>query len=132
VEKIMMIFSDVKLINFLEILESALCSFDLKDDNVPKNVKVTPSNKDHSFRSYDTNTVTISERIRTFFNSGPKTRSDIVLLEGSYQYHLIFSSVSGDGQSTLQLVLFLFIIGNKFRLYYPTSNSSTELFKIVK
>jgi hypothetical protein len=129
----MLIYADTKLINFLEILESALCSLDLKDEYIPKNILATPSNKDNSHRNYDTTTIAISERLRTFFNSGPKTRSDIVLLEGSYQYHLIFTSGSGDGQSTKQLVIFFaYFLGNQFRIYNPTSDSATKLFEIIE
>lgn len=106
-EMVMNVFSDSKLIDFIRVLETALISL---DSYAAHEIKVSTQ------EAQRTSTISLfgpttprsksfgGDRIETFQNSGPRTRSDIIALEGSFVYKPLFMVKSG--QSEVRVLVF--------------------------
>jgi Mitochondrial-associated sphingomyelin phosphodiesterase len=88
IEQVMHVFADEGLMKLLVVLETALCSLD------PYSVSNTGDYNRHSSISLFPPSTPRMDRAKSsagfFQNSGPKTRGQIIELEGSYQYHPVF------------------------------------------
>lgn len=105
IEKVIAIYEDRKLVDFLKILEDALCSLDQSRGDIMNHAAVPRGIQTPKKDTFDSDK---ADRLRSFINSGPKTRLDIVALEGSYMYEEIFSTKPDS--SIMQLVTYLFIV----------------------